>query len=1351
MRSFALLRTNVGLTTNIKIVVDSAYNLSVNSIESKEELNNTKLKKVKFIKKNYFDELIPYFWKDFPTELAYHIKYENDVDSMSKDYSYQYDELYNYGAKNIVNNKEYSEEFEYFAPLYISPNNLPKKFIIFRVDGPGVDLVDRLNVKSKVFNNFKTIKIFDLTKESALGEWLDINFNNNSFFPLTPFEMSFDNLEFSKWNGIDFITGGYTSKSAFLESVYEEEKEINEFEKFIFDGYKNNKIVFPNILNLSFLFDDTPANQDNFRKWSINRYYGFYLEDMIKVKTLSPYITPFLKSDVVVQSGNILYSPSGDPFVEGFMDHKVYYVEYNGEYYKVEKFTEESRPSLTSVRINNVVTQEYTTTQLNKWRIISDIDLSGKELLLNKNTGLIGDSTTYPNRLLNYDNTNFDIEDWNTADIWLIEIDGVFHNLVRETTPEIVNGVEMTTTKIRINSDYSFSVGENDYTYYIAKNVSSEYTKKVSFIVDKNNPPKKWTIYKLKFTDIKDFDDRIVDTEFSKYEYEKAFELTDTDETKMYLPNLLSNSNPKDIDDFIYKDEVVNIPVSSEYTANYETFKIDRGELSDIWRKNSIYCRWIYQNSLSANDYPYLLNNSLIFEDYNRTVNPFVPKAERIERNLDYFYTINSSTYSYVHHTLHIEENRESGINTSFRFELDKYLNLGTYSIGTQSMTYDYDYFSYFFERPTTFNSNDKKVNVKKYSLFNSGDKSIPNITLFKGIKFIIYDVDSIKKDEEGKISALNLKTSNTFDGYKFSILLSDNEFSVVNQSQFSTSATMSAGSNLMSWTIIDDWKMDKKYNIGDIVIIDDILYQSTITNNIVTLPSKEYVYGTYPRRAKTAPYNQTGWIPILPFTNTVFWSPIGTYPGNGVGTNQDIVYNSGDYYYLSNPSGTENFWNPVISDTSGYSNGSVVLFEGKYYMSLTASNNYRPDFRLPFRKSDSWIYFWTATQSSNPRWSPIQLWNPSTQYNTSTYVVHDDVVYSCGVSGAQTGNEPGIFQDWTREYSLIPDTTLTYNTNNNPIIQMNNSTYLINTNSSNSTLENGINIYINKKWKNILININIADNTVPNLSETDRDLLYNELNDKLTAYNFINCINDLSNKYGFTDYVNYITIDENNSINKYNYTNLETLPYYITCEGPNEVFMKYNSLKYKPIEIPKELKPTKVIKAINNSLSNINDYNNIPVAAEITNNESQPVPMPNYHGGRNITQDVIYRFGGYYMPLFYDIQLFNKNFFTASVGNYKFDTSLTDFGVVKERKIRKINHKGSVLKLDNFSNVKSIYPMIDEFGYTTVDFFVFKSSWDFEYNFMTQNNIPAPIKPSKAISQLPQIGVLTPGKNINL
>jgi len=153
----------------------------------------------------------------------------------------------------------------------------------------------------------------------------------------------------------------------------------------------------------------------------------------------------------------------------------------------------------------------------------------------------------------------------------------------------------------------------------------------------------------------------------------------------MYLPNLLSNSNPKDLDDFIYKDEVVNIPVSSEYTANYETFKIEKNQLSDIWRKNPIYCRRRFQNPLSANDVPKLLNNSLDFEDFNRTINPSDTNPKRIERNLDYFYTINSATSSYLHHTLHVEKFNNNNIDNTFKFELDKYLNQGTYS---------YDYFS---------------------------------------------------------------------------------------------------------------------------------------------------------------------------------------------------------------------------------------------------------------------------------------------------------------------------------------------------------------------------------------------------------------------------------------------------------------------------------------------------------------------------------------------------------------------------------------------------------------------------------------------------------------------------------
>jgi hypothetical protein len=39
------------------------------------------------------------------------------------------------------------------------------------------------------------------------------------------------------------------------------------------------------------------------------------------------------------------------------------------------------------------------------------------------------------------------------------------------------------------------------------------------------------------------------------------------------------------------------------------------------------------------------------------------------------------------------------------------------------------------------------------------------------------------------------------------------------------------------------------------------------------------------------------------------------------------------------------------------------------------------------------------------------------------------------------------------------------------------------------------------------------------------------------------------------------------------------------------------------------------------------------------------------------------------------------------------------------------------ILKLRNSEDLKSIYPMLDEFGYLSVDSFIFKSTWDYEYH----------------------------------
>jgi hypothetical protein len=94
-------------------------------------------------------------------------------------------------------------------------------------------------------------------------------------------------------------------------------------------------------------------------------------------------------------------------------------------------------------------------------------------------------------------------------------------------------------------------------------------------------------------------------------------------------------------------------------------------------------------------------------------------------------------------------------------------------------------------------------------------------------------------------------------------------------------------------------------------------------------------------------------------------------------------------------------------------------------------------------------------------------------------------------------------------------------------------------------------------------------------------------------------------------------------------------------------------------------------------------------------------------------------------MPIFNEVDLFERPGITSSTpGNYKFDTTLTNFGINKQRIISKVNRKNVILKLKNRTDFRSIYPMLDEFGYTTVDFFIFKSTWDYNYHFECVDNL---------------------------
>ena len=1332
MDSFSILKTNVGLTTNLKIVVDSNYGLFMESIDSATELSASKFKKVRFNKDNYFDEFFSFFYKKLPADIAFHIKYEDDNDNQFTTFESQYDDLYQMGARNIDNNKSYTEEFEFFAPIYFTKGKFPKNFIIFRVDGPGLIDLTKNNFKSEIINKLKCIKIFDLTKNTVLGQWIEKNFTKNTLFPDTPLEVDFRRDEFTRWHGVDFSTGGYSYKSAFLNDTLEYENPIFDLEKFVFDGYQRNKVVFPNIINFSFLFDDTPATPTGLRKWSLNRYFGFYLKDMELVTAISPYIPIKLKSDIYIDENNNIKSSTGNyPFddkkSEDTFNSRSYYIEYLGNFYKVEQYKVKQPFKKTKVATNSssVTVEQFTQLELYTYKIISDISLYGKESLLNKNICLF-DST---NHIIKYsDYSPFTIDGFDDADVWLIEIDGKMHNIINDGGTKIFNN------RLKVNTDYAFEFTIDNYKYYINQSDAS-YTTNVSLIVDSNNAPKNFKIYRLNFTDIKDFDTSIVDTEYSKYEYENSSSLTNTDETKMYFPDLRSKSFPGDYDDYVYNGDVINIPSASEYTSGFETFRIVNNDLTEMWRKNAVYSRWGFENSLSANDQPYLLNNSSLFESFNRSVNPFLPIPSRTERNLDYFYTVNSSTSSYVHHTLHVEDHTifyvngqfSPFINKDFRFELDKYLNTGTYSVGTSSATYSFDYFSYFFGKKTYFDNGNIVKNTKKYSEFNLGDRDTPNVTLFRNIKFLMYDIDNIKY-ENGNLTDISLKASNTFSDYKFSVLLSDNV------------------DNDMSWYIVDEWNTREIYYPGSIVVFDDMLFQASTQSGPIDFILSNQI----------CPWSYSGWSTYnhVSVTASLLWNP--TYEIGGSYSTNDVIYNSGEYYKYSGIASTYSLWNPYVT----YSSGDTVLYKGDFWVSATSSNINRPS---PVNKRRNLnIGYWTKSSTnynSVSNWNLIELYDVNKTYSDTPadYVVYNEVVYKCidsNFTGSIDVKTPTNTDHWTRIGSIKPDTDIIYNTTNNAVINLNEKYYIIQSNTSDATLQNGINIYINKKWKNILVNISIDDNTIKNISNVDRDNLYgfnlyqlgmtystgldSPVNIKLTAANFIKCINDISNTYGFTDYINYIVISEDGTSNSYNYKNLKGLTHLIKCEYPDELNTRIDSLNYK-----EETSPINLMKSnmsltggVLDDIKKLNYYNNLIPAYKISKSEefntnpttgtdasNPPFIVSDVSLGSNMVYNSIYRHSGYYMPIFYEIDLFKRPGITSTLyGNYKFDTDLTNFGIVKQRTISKVNRK-SILKLKDRNDFRSIYPMLDEFGYTTVDFFIFKSTWDFNYHYECSEN----------------------------
>jgi len=603
----------------------------------------------------------------------------------------------------------------------------------------------------------------------------------------------------------------------------------------------------------------------------------------------------------------------------------------------------------------------------------------------------------------------------------------------------------------------------------------------------------------------------------------------------------------------------------------------------------------------------------------------------------------------------------------------------------------------------------------------------------------------------------------------------------------------------------------------------------------------------------------------ILPENSkSVLQRPVNPSPGNGfLGSyiKDDIVYKDGEWYYyddkitLNENQTLVDFWSEGNYDVS------YCIYKGGIWKSNKKSQ-FKPDSGYEYYDEflKKYLKYWdkisddVETFNYNnslliPKWIKIPIWTNSFNYNKDEYVLYNGVVYKSNIDLIKDGVDPNKSNNWLRYDSLEPDTNHIYYTDN--YIFMNNTLYRLKSNTNNSTLDNGIRIYVNKKWKNVLINIYINDNTLPNIKNTNRHLLYNSLYNKLVANNFINYINKITNRFDFSDTLKYTVIEDDYSIKEYDANNISTvkdLPI-IHIDVPDPIFIQNNSLVKKSI-YENNLKPfSKLVGNNINAFDQINYYNSGLMGVSIEENKEEPMIVDNYHGISNSIGSYIFRWSGNYSPLFYDIDVFESNNIidyyeiqlatqssgatfsfgtysystfeslingvTSSIsndvtisylnpnskyrfyefmdnvyslvlsikfrsydtnsdnwikiqsigagnedkskvvrrfvnntpisksnvlnGNYKFDTYLTYFGVEREKIFRKVNRKESILKLKDTVGGKPIYPMLDDFGYHFTDFFIFKSSWDFEYHIET-NLYKIPVKTTVEETKLDKI-----------
>ena len=342
-----LLRTNPKLSSNVKLIVDSTDKIYLESINATKDLADSKYKSFPISANGSYSYDLSRFYNDnrTPYEMTYSVKRDSSDFSALSDYSKQFEDEYQYGAR-INSSKRYNESFRMFAPIWVD-TNVPKLFLIYRVDGPVPSIQlsdsaeDKLSRVELLLRNATLIKTFDMSDNSNLGTYIR-NHVNDTNFPNDCISVSFEKNEQTFYNGIDIAKGGFARKGEFIykDFVYSD-KTLIESNDFITDGFKRNRLVSANLMNLEFMFDDSEAGE-----FTVNRYIGIYADaipsGMGEVENVNKGIIKFSELESYMDSTDPTYAiPSHLLFKNtpalGYVTTKKGYTNIpNGAYYNTD-------------------------------------------------------------------------------------------------------------------------------------------------------------------------------------------------------------------------------------------------------------------------------------------------------------------------------------------------------------------------------------------------------------------------------------------------------------------------------------------------------------------------------------------------------------------------------------------------------------------------------------------------------------------------------------------------------------------------------------------------------------------------------------------------------------------------------------------------------------------------------------------------------------------------------------------------------------------------------------------------------------------------------------------------------